>query len=184
VKRSVLLATTSLVCAVALAACTSETPGFPSGTAAGVTTGQSSASASSGTAKPKPPLANVEPCSLLGGADVSALGLKDQKADIKAGLYRGCNYRYSASTGSAKVVIFDELGITDVTDRGQLTQLSVGKHEANQGVSPGGACVIAIKITDKSRVDVSIVSGDGDEKKACQLVLPTAQAVEKNLPSS
>jgi hypothetical protein len=80
------------------------------------------------------------------------------------------------------VVIYDSRGIQDVQDRGQLKQMTVGGREANQGLSSGGVCTIAIKTGEKSRVDASVSATSGDEKKACDLVGPLAEAVGKNLP--
>jgi hypothetical protein len=120
---------------------------------------------------------------LLSSSDISSLGLKDQKEDIRPGLGRECGYHYSAFIGSLGVNIWDELGVTEIRDRSQLTPLSIGKHEAIRGVSPGGVCVIAIKLSDTSRVDVG-ASTAGDEKKGCELAQPAAEAVEKNLPPS
>jgi hypothetical protein len=80
------------------------------------------------------------------------------------------------------VTIYDSRGIQDVQDRGPLKPMTVGGREANQGLSPGGVCVIAIKTSEKSRVDASAGATSGDEKKACDLVGPLAEAVAKNLP--
>jgi hypothetical protein len=79
------------------------------------------------------------------------------------------------------VTIYEKLGIKDVTDRGELKPIVVGKHEAVQGVSSSGLCAISLKVTESSRVDAT-VSANGSEQRSCELVLPLAQAVEKNLP--
>jgi hypothetical protein len=80
------------------------------------------------------------------------------------------------------VIIFDSRGIQDVQERGQLKTLTVDGREANQGLSSGGVCAIAIKTGEKSRVDATVSATSGDEKKACDLVGPLAEAVAKNLP--
>jgi hypothetical protein len=189
VKRFALVATMGLVSAVVLAGCTSETPGLPSGTTVSTgdspgggpfPTGGQSTPKSSATTTPSGPMANTSPCSLVSAADVSALGLKDQRED-KSLKSPACVYSYSASTGSLRVVIYNTLSIKDIQDRTQLTSIPVGKHEAVRGFTAAGGCAIAIKVTDTSRVDV-VAGINGDEQKSCELALPAAQAVEKNLP--
>jgi hypothetical protein len=79
------------------------------------------------------------------------------------------------------VTIYNTLGIKDVQGRGELKQITVGKHEAVQGLSPAGVCVIAIKLTETSRVDASGAS-NGNDQVSCELASSLAQAVEKKLP--
>jgi hypothetical protein len=79
------------------------------------------------------------------------------------------------------VTVYNELGIKDVQVRGDLKNITVGKHEAVQGVSAAGVCVISMKLTESSRVDASGTVG-GNDQASCDLASSLAQAVEKKLP--
>jgi hypothetical protein len=111
---------------------------------------------------------------------VSGFQLAPGKEEIRT-VSRACTYLRSGQY-LMSVTIYNSLGIQDVKDRGELKPMTVGGREANQGLSPGGLCAIAIKTGEKSRVDAAVTTTNGDEKKACDLVGPLAEAVGKNLP--
>jgi hypothetical protein len=190
VTRSILLAATVVGLVVSLSACKNETSGLPDGQQATPTGGQSGGGPFTGSnqpgrttttpSSPGGPLANIGPCTIVTAADLASFGVGAGKEDLGTPGARECEYTKSGAY-VMNVTIYDELGIKDVQGRGELKQLKVGNHEANQGVSAGGICAIAMKITETSRVDVG-VAARGNEQEACNLVLPIAQAVEKKLP--
>lgn len=189
--RSVLLTSVLAVAVAALVACSNETPGQPSGsvTPTGGTASSdgpfstpnvpgspSASTGSSGSSR----LENVAACSLLTASDATSLGAEPTAKETNRTNSRDCEYKKSGSF-TIGVTVYEKLGIKDVTDRGSVKPITVGKHEAVQGVSPGGLCAIAIKVTESSRVDAT-ASANGDEQRSCDLVLPLAEAVEKKLP--
>jgi len=190
VARSGLVILAAVAVAASVSACTSETPGVADGnkTSTGSTptggpfTGSNSPGSPTSGVKPTTagPLAGKSPCSILTPADVSGFQLGSGKEENRT-ISRSCEYLRSGQYVMT-VVIYDSRGIQDVQERGQLKSLTVGGREANQGLSSGGVCSIAIKTGEKSRVDASVSATSGDEKKACDLAGPLAEAVAKNLP--
>jgi len=93
---------------------------------------------------------------------------------------RTCQYLKSGSF-TVTAAIYDSAGIQDVTERGTLTKLNIGSHEAVQGMSSGGVCAIAMKTSETSRVDATGQT-NGDDKASCELAHRVAEIVEKKLP--
>jgi len=191
VKRSILVVSVLVALTGSLMACKSETPGLPgassnTGTTSANGGGPFSETETSGptiksSAAGAPPLANMKACSLLTSADVSSFGVGSTgKEDDSIKGSRDCSYQKSGSF-TIGATIYDEVGIKDVTDRGTLTQLTVGSHEAVQGMSSGGVCAIALKTSETSRVDAT-GNAVADDKKACDLARQVAEIVEKKLP--
>jgi hypothetical protein len=89
-----------------------------------------------------------------------------------------CTYQKSGSF-TITTSIYNELGLKDVTARGTLKQLTIGSHEAVQGMA--GLCAISMKTSETSRVDVTGQSTSSDEA-SCDLARQVAEIVEKKLP--
>jgi len=190
VRRSVLVMSMLVALAGPLAACKSETPGLPGpqntttksggggpftdpNTSSGPTSGSSSGTLG--------PLAKTSACALLTESDVAPLGASGPGVeDDRLPRTRDCEYTKSGSF-KLGITIYDDLGIKDVQDFGNPKTMTVGKHDAIQGEDPGGACAVAMKTTETSRVD-AVATANGDVKKACDLALSLAQVVEKKLP--
>ena len=189
-KRSALVASVVVVIAASLGACKSEISGLPGAQPGATSTGSEgpfsatssppTTSTTSTSAAPSP-MAKISPCSLLTTSDLASLQVGPAGTENTLGYSRACKYHYTVTNYLLGVSIFNELGLKDITERGQLQQMKVGSHEAVQGVSPGGLCVIAMKITESSRVEAS-VAANGNEQKACDLALPAAKLVESRLP--
>jgi hypothetical protein len=190
VRRLVLVASVLVALTGSLVACKSETPGLPSASSSAATTSKggggpfsetNTASESTPNSSAAPgPLANMAACSLLTSADVSALGVTSAGTEFDASkTSRSCQYLKSGSF-TISAAIFDDHGIQDVTGRGTLTSLTIGSHEAVQGMS-GGLCAIAIKTSENSRVDATGQT-NADQKASCDLAHQVAEILEKKLP--
>lgn len=189
-KRSILVASVLVALTGSLVACKSETPGLPGASSGTTPTSGNGGGPFSETETSNPttknsvsagPLANMKACSLLTSADVSSFGVAPTGTEddsIKG--TRDCSYRKSGSF-TIGATIYDEVGIKDVTDRGTLTPLTIGSHEAVQGMSSGGVCAIALKTSETSRVDAT-GNAVADDKKACDLARQVADILEKKLP--
>ena len=188
-KRSALRAVVTIMIAASLGACKSETSGLPSAQPGTTSTGSGGpfsatsppGTSSTSTSAAPSPMAKISPCSLLTSSDLASLQVKGEGTEDKLDYSRACEYSYTTNTYLLGVSIFDELGLKDITGRDQLQQIKVGSHEAVQGVSPGGVCVIAMKITESSRVEAGVSAG-AHEQQACDLALPAAKLVESKLP--
>jgi len=122
----------------------------------------------------------MQACALLTTADVTPLGATGPGEEFDTSKEsRGCTYQKSGSF-TVGASIFDTLGIKDVTDRGTLKPLTVGSHEAVQGMS-GGLCAIAIKTGETSRVEATGQT-NADAQKSCELAHQVAEILEKKLP--
>ena len=76
----------------------------------------------------------------------------------------------------------DELGTDQVQTSGSKEPMKVGSHDAVRYDGVLGTCVVAIGVTDTSRVDVT-AAADGDLQKACTVAKQAAQLVEPKLPT-
>ncbi|WP_245378173.1 DUF3558 family protein [Kibdelosporangium banguiense] len=174
----------------ALTACSDQATGVPT---AGVTTPRSttaggpfpstpSRSADTGGAanRPKGPMADVAPCSLLTSTEVAELQAGPSKEETinKA---RAC--RFTEAKGfTMSVAIFDELGLDDLVARGTPKPVTVGNRKALQSIGGIDTCAISIELTNTSRVDTQGTAG-GDEQKSCDIALKVARLVEPKLPT-
>ncbi|TCO65283.1 DUF3558 family protein [Actinocrispum wychmicini] len=186
-KRSLLLASTVAVLVMSLGACTSKTGGIAGGSPTTSSTGGSGPSSrsssppatSSSKSGASSPTKNIATCSLLTSGDMSSLQLTGgTESNLTSS--RGCDYHYTSNTYSFGTAIYDALGVKDIQGNPQLQPVKIGNHDAVQFVV-SSICIIAIKVTESSRVEVS-VAANGDAQKACSLARPGAEIVEKKLP--
>lgn len=189
VKRSVLVASVLVALTGSLVACKSETPGLPGASTNSATTSGNGGGPFSETETSEPttksstgsgPFANMAACSLLTSDDVAPLGVTTpgQERDVSKDS-RTCQYLKSGSF-TISAAIYDKAGIKDVTARSNLTPLTIGSHEAVQGMS-GGLCAIAIKTSETSRVDATGQT-NADKQASCDLARQVADILEKKLP--
>jgi hypothetical protein len=119
--------------------------------------------------------------------DLAALDVPaEPNDDGRLGGARYCRWQkpHSDTPGhTVGVGIFDELGIgeDEITSNTEPQPRTVGAHQAMQYTGGAGVCVVAIGVTESSRVDVSGVS-DGDMKRACKVAKKAAKLVEPHLP--
>jgi hypothetical protein len=173
----------SLVVAALLsvAACTSSTSGngTPASTANTTQPGNSSPAASSA-------LASMQPCDLLSSNDLSQNQLGSTTPENLAGV-RTCRWQNTtANNGDGYTIgvgIRESQGINNAgTDTDTVTTDNIGSHPGRQLQSTiSGSCIIAIGVTNTSRVDVTVNAGT-DPVQGCQLANQFAKLVEPNLP--
>jgi hypothetical protein len=171
----------SLVVAVLLsvAACTSSTSGTPASTANTTQPGNSSPAASSA-------LASMQPCDLLSSNDLSQNQLGSPTPENLGGA-RTCRWQNTtANNGDGYTIgvgIRESQGINNAgTDTDTVTTDNIGSHPGRQLQSTiSGSCIIAIGVTNTSRVDVTVNAGT-DPVQGCQLANQFAKLVEPNLP--
>lgn len=166
-----------------VAACTNSTTGSgtPAPTAGGGSTSGSPTSSGPG-------LASIQPCDLL-SSDIASQNQLGTPTPGNAGGARTCfRHNTTANNGDgyvAGVGIRDSQGIKDVsTDGFTVTTDNIGGHPGRQLQSTqASACIIAIGVTNSSRVDVTVTGGT-DANQACQLANQFATLVEPNLPAA
>lgn len=192
-KRSVLLVTALAVALGAAPACSDKTggsavPGNPSGNQAGTsttTTSKGTTSTGSTSGSNSSPLAGKDPCSLLSASAKTSLGLSGNGEKDNVGASRGCKWEQRAQSGDLYLFgidILDKSGIKDLpSDAKQIAD--VGSHKAAQTSGKGGpgTCSVIMGVTDKSRVESTVLAGT-DTQKACGLALQMAKLVEPGLP--
>jgi hypothetical protein len=133
-------------------------------------------------------LASIQPCDLLSSDVVSQNQLGTPTPD-NSGDARGCKWQNTtANNGDGYVVgvgIRDSQGIKDVnTDGYAVTPDNIGSHPGRQLQSTiSNACLIAIGVTNSSRVDVTAIATI-DANQLCQLANQFAKLVEPNLPAA
>ena len=127
-------------------------------------------------------LADVNPCDLLGSADVAALGITKSGKTEKVGTERVC--RYETADGAVSPGIRTNVGLAGVVVDGPISDLSIGSHQARQMRSSTGGCFVFLGVSASSRVDVLGSELRGDQDAACDLALRAAKLIEPNLPES
>lgn len=152
----------------------------------------SSGASASGTSAPAPGgggTASLDPCALIGTADLAQYGkfTGPTKSDLGGGA-RGCGFlreRASASDErlTVSVNVRDQQSIDTVNDSGGgKINGHQGDRKAVQAPSPPNGCTLALAVGTTSRVDVAIVSTD--PTKACDIASKVADIVEPKLPKA
>ena len=186
-RRTALLVTTVATLVIGLASCSSETPGeaTPGDDSTGLQV--PTEGGDGGTTEPPEtsesetdsPADSLEPCELLSSDDQSALSLGSGEEESLGGA-RTCLWQASGSH-TVSVDIWNNLGIDEVQSKTKPQPKNVGSHQAVQYTGDLGVCVVAIELTESSRVDVGGVAG-GDIAKACDVANQAAELVEPKLP--
>ncbi|MEO6083349.1 MAG: DUF3558 domain-containing protein [Umezawaea sp.] len=176
------LAATALV---ALTACNGPTTGearpaqdtssasLPAGTAPPSTSSPTSTKA--GTS-----LEDIQPCSLLTKSEAEQVtgAQREEPAPEKVGSSRTCGF--SPKGKSFTVGIRTNAGLSGVQAPGEVTDRTIGRHQAKKFVASGGSCIVAIGVTASSRVDISLNAGGVEDP--CPLAERIAELVEPRLP--
>jgi hypothetical protein len=170
-----------------LVACNSNTPGTATGTPGGGPTTTAGAPTTSSQSS-GPSLASLQPCDLLSASVLANLQLTKTDSGTANGA-RTCGWQKGVDVNglngySAGVDIRDSQGLKDVVTTGfTTTSKKIGSHQAEQLQSTNsGDCIVAIGVTDSSRVDIT-VNAETDAAKACQVAGQLATVVETQLPS-
>lgn len=124
--------------------------------------------------------ADLQPCDLLTADELAQFNLGEGVED-ELGPARQCKWQASGQQTVA-VGVIDELGTDQVQTSGSKEPMKVGSHDAVRYDGVLGTCVVAIGVTDSSRVDVT-AAADGDLQKACTVAKQAAQLVEPKLPT-
>jgi hypothetical protein len=133
-------------------------------------------------------LTSIQPCNLLSSDVVSQNQLGSPTPGNESGA-RICSWQNTtANNGDGYTIgvgIRDSQGIKDVSPDGYtVTPDNIGGHQGRQLQSTqSGTCIIAIGVTNSSRVDVTVNAGT-DPVQGCQLANQFAKVVEPNLPAA
>ncbi|MFK0246738.1 DUF3558 family protein [Amycolatopsis azurea] len=168
--------------ALVLVACSTEKPGTPSAVPSSPAPGGSStAPTTSGGADP----ASIDPCALLGVADLASYGtFKAPVPQDDAGA-RGCEFTKEAATAADAVTlgvdIRDKQGVDSVADSGNgKTTGKVNGRKAVLVPKPPSGCLMALELGASARADIVVVASDPE--KACGMAEKIADIVEPKLP--
>jgi hypothetical protein len=116
---------------------------------------------------------------LLSSADLKQLRAATQPIQEMIGTGYSCDFHSSDSV--LGYTIRTDVGLAGyVTPGGAIHDITIGTHQAKQQIGETGSCVIAIGVSDSSRVDVT-VTGDGTTD-TCPTALALARMVEPRLP--
>jgi hypothetical protein len=180
-RSTALLAATVLL----LAGCSDEKNGTPSAAPSSPAQSQTGA-ASSTPGSSDSAIASINPCSLIGAADLASYGTFGAPESDNVGGARVCRLireRASASdeTLTVSVGIRDAQGIDSVNDAGGgKTSGKVNGRKAMLVPTPPEGCLMALELGASARADV--VSVSADPEKACGVVEKVADIVEPKLP--
>ncbi|HEX3790495.1 MAG TPA: DUF3558 family protein [Pseudonocardiaceae bacterium] len=174
-----------------LAACTGTTTGngspFPSATtgaqpsATGSGGGQGGTTSDSGTRSGGSWIADTKPCSLLSSAEVTSLSLQAPGSADNIGSAPSCEW--TGSAGVLTVSLRASQGLAQVQPGGgTVSDTTVSGRAAKKVSYSSGDCLIALPVTDSSRVDVT--GSFSDSATSCTQILAAAELIEPKLPTS
>nr|WP_170224724.1 DUF3558 domain-containing protein [Actinokineospora cianjurensis] len=164
--------------AVALAGCTTQEPGTPS--AGAESTGTTTSTP--GTTSPAPA---ADPCEWLPSSMIKELGISTSARPKKSKGYTACRWRAEkpviADSFSLDITYYQQDGIKDLQGSQPRTPVKVGSRDAVQTLDEtANGCVVAINVTDSSRVDVYVLGGPAPER--CKIANAVAGRIEPELP--
>lgn len=123
-------------------------------------------------------LGKVDPCTLLTKNEAAEVGASNEPKPEKIGSARTC--RWKPQNALFSVVIRTNAGVSDVQAPGEVTDITVGHHQAKKFVGAGGSCTVAMGVTSSSRVDI-VLNADS-RVDPCPPTLRIAELVEPKLP--
>lgn len=147
------------------------------------TTAESSHPSSNGT-----PLAAIQPCSLLTADDLSKYGTFPEGSPDNVDYTRGCKFQKDreSPTDAGRVVSVDireKQGIGDINGMGKGVDHTEANGRKLAQVPGEGLCMIAIGVTESSRVDINVTATEGTNK-SCNIADEIAVQVESKLPQN
>jgi predicted small lipoprotein YifL len=169
-----------------LTACSGEEGGTALPTEQPPSSSAGPASPSTSPADGSSPLTGLDPCSLLGAAELGELGTFSEGVPNELGGARGCDFAKQSKSASedsvgVTVAVRDAQGVAEVIDLGNGKQTgTVGEGRDAVRTSANGTCLIALAVTETSRVDVGAVTTS--DEKACEIADAVAAIVEPKLP--
>lgn len=171
----------SAIVVLGVAACSNPTGGQP--TAGATTDGRAPTSTRSTPDSNSPSgsgsLPADQPCSLLSSTDLSQLGVSSPVSTDAIGTAYACELDTSAD--HIIIAVRTNVGLNQFQASGGTVQdMTIGSHQAKQVVDNTGSCVVAIGVSDSSRVDVT-VTGDGTTNP-CPTAESVAHLVAQRLP--
>lgn len=173
---------TSVAAAVLLAvtACTGSTTGDPKPAPDTGSSASSTSTSSPTSTKATGSLADTEPCSLLTKSEAEQVmgSLKEEPKPEKIGSSQTC--QFSPDRASFSVGIRTNVGLAGVQAPGEITDSTIGRHQAKTFVAAGGSCIVAMGVSSSSRVDVVLNAGASTDP--CPRALKIAELVEPKLP--
>lgn len=128
---------------------------------------------------------SLDSCTLLSPSEIATLGDFDEPRRIDLGGVRGCSFE-PQNTGATRsptinVGVRESQSVDSANDQGLgVTEATFNGRDAAQIPNTNGGCIIALALTDSSRVDVGVTGVDHEQ--ACELVEQVAEIVEPKLP--
>jgi Protein of unknown function (DUF3558) len=191
VRRSILLVSALALVLGFTPACSDKTsglavPGAPTGGQTTTTTSgrATTTSPKTSTSGGNSPITGKDPCSLLTASAKSQLGLSGNGEKSTVAGAPGCKWQRRDASGDLHLFAVDIVGNKGIRDIPAATKQipAIDGHDAVQvaGIAGPGSCSVVIGVTDKSRVDTTVVAGT-DEQKSCDLALQTAKLVAPEL---
>lgn len=186
-----LMILSAAVVALGLAGCNSSEggnalPGDSSGAPTSEAPTSASSPSSSSSAGTDSGSVAIDPCSLVSSSDLAPVG-DFAGATPKPGKLVGLRYcDWQILDVSLRIGVRDKQGVDDAKDAGGGIQHDEadGRKVARIPIPSGGACIVAVEITDSSRADIQGLKKGGTEgaDASCELAVKVAQIVEPKLP--
>lgn len=128
-------------------------------------------------------LEQADPCGLITPSERKGLGLTTTGEPENSVTSRGCSWQ-DGSHDVISVSIREHQSIDTLKkfkDTGPVTSLKIHGRDARQRAR-SSSCVVAVSVTDSSRVDVRVVMSSGNQ--ACAAARQVTKVVERHLPRS
>jgi hypothetical protein len=167
---------------LAVAACGGPVAGQPTPDRGAAFTGDATPTTiPSSTARPGDSLDDLDPCSLLTETEAEHVAGKLREGPVpeKLGSSPGCTYKPQGMSFS--VGIWTIVGLAGVQASSPVTDLKIGRHQAKRFVGATESCVIALGVTELSRVDV-VLNATSSGQDPCPFAMRVAELVEPKLP--
>jgi uncharacterized protein DUF3558 len=173
---------------LSLAACS----GIPASSQGPGQAGGSTPASPGGTASSseESPLASIKACNLISRSVAAQMHMQlDGPGSNFPPTKDDCSWTKPVDASglhgyTAGVTLRPTQGTKDVNTRGwpTITNYSTAGHHAKRLRAPNGNCLIAIGVTNSSRVDVT-VNAELDSALACKVADQMAQVIARELPS-
>lgn len=162
---------------ISIAACTAERiPGSGAASSADPSPNSTPSPSSTGTFLPY-----NDPCTLLSSSDLQELGSSTPPSRDDLVSSHGCSF--DTTNASIDVGVRINAGLAAFqANGGKITTMTVGDHQAKEVLDRTDSCVIALGVTNTSRVDVTVTADK--ETEACPIAQQVAHLIEPKLPAA
>ncbi|WP_424189548.1 DUF3558 family protein [Actinokineospora sp. G85] len=183
-------AVAAVAVAIALAGCSTTTPGTPTATP-GATTGETSSRSAPTTSKTddNDSLAALDPCDLMTSTARAELGISDSGKVDESPSGKGCEWEAKPSGLDGHflfgAIVYPKLGVDKVNSSGEKTETTIGGRRAVRSTGAAGSVyAVSLEVTPSSRVDVEFIGGGGrvPAEQMWSWVEKWANLVEPELP--